>query len=603
MHNRITCIYTSAHRNIPKYVTDIIPLPINKSFIIVEFVCNRETVKSFEKDKNLNDIGTYFSNCALKIKPENMRSFILVTSNRKIVKTLDYICQKNIFIQQDKSVVTFREKCRADLKNRAAKKIPTRTIDSSRLFPVQMKNKLPASANTVSVVRKKSKSNNQLKRELFVHKQMHSGRAIIDLEVVYSYLYRWLLGERHPVARAVYRGQLRDGIITKKYHQLIHFSDFYANRMLDPDEMAEMEVGKVVAAALAEEEIDFHYQNWGAVKFNGKYYAVKYDDNQSGWSVTRRYNHMDPDLSIPGYSENAYQFSLPMDEQSIRKLPFVTGNPRHFPGSTEIDMRRNYVKAWIKLSLNKKFNDDKYYILLKKILTPPAMYTALANAKLTSEKNRDNFIFEETERQNTLLKCLLNMPEFYQYIDSHPEAIVQIINEWQIYNESEKEKTLRFDNNVVIRRYNNLRIEMSRREKIREKARHNKYDTILEIIKWTAIGTLILTAIVIDLTLTCGSITLLSTAAIVGLQYISCAFWMSAALCITLDFAAKTMDMIFRLFDAKKSPVNNDTIIPMYIHTQPLPSTAQNPHTFYMSKSDPLPIHDKSAKKNNRFSI
>lgn len=290
---------------------------------------------------------------------------------------------------------------------------------------------------------------------LYILKEDPTKRSISDYEAANSACYRLLMNDRHPKTKSVYDDKKRWGTASKFIEGFESFLEKQENAaregkkyLLTPEDILKAEIVKVLVPAYTEEEMDLHYGNYGTRKDG---ISVKIDDDQATWPLVSKYFCFDPDhLYPPSFLQNE-EVGIPalafqVTEKDIRDLAnLMFAKPNFWPQENEIFI------GWNALSKNEKFNDDKYFMFLKRIVIPDSVYEAIARANFKSEKKRNAFAKHKCKKTVALHTVLLQMPEFQAYLQG-PDILDKLLREFEQYNQylkKEKNRDLRVDLNVI----------------------------------------------------------------------------------------------------------------------------------------------------------
>lgn len=425
--------------------------PHKKPFIIFALPYDDDHL-SYLESIELGRIGT--------VDVQNNQFFVTVTNPQNVIEAIDtflsisqkYNVPSNQILFQH--LHSFRKICEAQAKAQQEIKkkrpAPTKSKEYSALQFHENK-KVPASTYDVKHA---SKITNPKKRYIF--KKSPGGRSISEFEAFNGFCYRLLLGERHPKVSVVYHEDgTRAGLVSKEIDGFVSFRDL-GRRTITPADLLKSEIVKIWAAAYTEEENDLHSGNYG-IGAHG--FAVKIDDDQATWPLTSKYAMVSPKHTLPtlGYKTapvNAFRVT----RRDIENFPVLQdADPHNWPD------RPNQNPLFNALIPEKKFQQEKYYMFLKRILIPRGVYEAIGLATIRSDKKRKEFVDHKCNKTEELKKVLLNTPAFQNYIINNPTIIAQILNEFKQYNEDYKKDNdshLKVHLNEISHNFENIRSEI-----------------------------------------------------------------------------------------------------------------------------------------------
>lgn len=367
---------------------------------------------------------------------KNNQIVVTVTSDRKVSDAIDFYLKSMRYAvasntELRKLLREYQKTCKESLQTKPKKTIALKSELSSNFEKKTTGPQLPTSANTTRrVIRTKT-------GEEFISKENPARRSISELEAFNGYCYRLLLGNRHPQVMPSHgkRGNKKSHL-SKWDDKFESLQDRYKRTGSFPtsEELLKGQVSKVWAAAYVEEENDLHGGNYG-IGANG--FCVKLDDDQSTWPLTSKYKGIDPEKGCPELKYSVAPVkSFPVTARDILNLPNLQdAKPRNWLNTADSQkVDTNYFVN------NKKFIEEKYYMFLKRILMPKEAYKAIGVATISSEKKRKEFVEHKCNKTEELKTVLLSMPEFQQYVISHPQAINEIKAELEVYNQDFKEE-------------------------------------------------------------------------------------------------------------------------------------------------------------------
>jgi hypothetical protein len=387
-------------------------------------------------------------------------AYITITNERKIVQAIQYFFSlkeyhlrenRELFLQLKK----FSYQCKRNESVKRIKFIPPKSklVDNYERVPHP---KFVKSKNETFLVRKKTAP----KKE-YIFKASVTGRPITEIEAFNGFCYQLLLGDRHPKVRSVHDANgRRRGVISKV---IPGFQSVYQRAsqqaLISKDTIINSEMVKVWVAGYVEEEMDFHADNYG---FDRHGFCAKIDDDRSTWPITSRYRLIDPELG----DEGSECFKVPPvivfkpTGNDIEKFPFLTDAQPCFWCDRNETAACFESGAIYQAQQEKKFNDDKYYLFLKRILIPDSVYAAIGNATISHPAKRAALVAHKIKKTKELEKVLLMDPGFQAYVMDNPNVIKQIGEEFAEYNDDLKKarnQALRVNTDQVKKRFFSLR--------------------------------------------------------------------------------------------------------------------------------------------------
>lgn len=323
---------------------------------------------------------------------------------------------------------------------------PLKAKSFSELIFVPNDKPLDRAAHKVSRCVKKSKMGDTF---YFFKFDKNASNASTEIEAFNALCYRVLLGNQASKASCVYdEYAVRKGTLSKEYPGFISLRKKQnEDKSCLVESMVKGGAGKLYMAALLEKENDLHRGNYGFVDDK----LVKIDHDQATATVAWKYN---PGLAIAG----PYAFCL--TQKDISALPFLhDAKPYNWVNRRRGKENPNSTINYEALSLNHQFQQDKYYIGLKRLLLDDAVYRAFAQATIRSEKLQKELIADKSGRTQELRAILIQLPEFIAYVKENPLAIETILTEISLFNldfKSDKNRSLRIDKYAIHVNYDTL---------------------------------------------------------------------------------------------------------------------------------------------------
>lgn len=432
------CEFTSSSKT--KASRPSIALTLKSSEKNFEYLQNKTPIKYLLRFGKAPFIGTYFT--------------LLFEGNKKIIKAIELFMQDDIYnIKENEELFSLMNKIKAECEIRYShKKINPTPLNSKPLSHFEVEEdppSLPLTSNPSRIVRKIS---NPEKR--YVLKDNIAHTSISELEAFNADCFRLLLGNRHPKVHSVHNenGE-KVGVVSRLYSKYESIHDYLlTHQQTSPAEsdLLKYEVIKVWASALTESEFDLHGGNYG--KGPDDYY-VKIDDDMASWELSAKFH--------PAHMRAYPKASYPLTANDILQLPQLTdAKPYCWPDRSDENLVRFSFFIW-----HKKCQDDKYYMFLKRLLIPNETYAALGEANIRSAPLRQKAIALKQQKTLDLELALLSLPEFKEYVNTHPSAIEDILNELHTYNldyAKEKYAPLRVDLEKVSTKFKEIQVAVNR---------------------------------------------------------------------------------------------------------------------------------------------
>jgi ankyrin repeat protein len=306
------------------------------------------------------------------------------------------------------------------------------------------------SANSVWQVKSISKSNKEKSHFLKINLS-----AITEIQSFNSRLFELLLGSEHvgTVKPVFDDAGIRFGTVSRGiegFQSLYDYLDVFRkkNQPIDWNQFTELLIqkgyGKIDAANLIYADPDAHWDNVG---FNQAGELVRIDFDRSLWPLICQYLGISPEEEC--FHDNIIpNESFPVNKIDLLSLPYLTyakphtglvneytkrlpaySNPQ-LPGIT-LHPSKEFLE---KIQKHPKYINDKWYTCLKSLLIDNDLYNSLLDANISSGKRKKDIFLYLEERRDAFEKELLSTPEFCQYVIDNPDAIKNIIQEFNVLN-------------------------------------------------------------------------------------------------------------------------------------------------------------------------
>ena len=385
--------------------------------------------------------------------------YLTITNERKVVEVIrQFLLMPEYKLKANNKLIEslkqFSRRCAQQDSRKKAKRIPPKSKAFSDYQAVDHP-AFTASRSKTYFVHKKGSPHKQ-----YVFKTNITGRPISEYEAFHGFCYQLLLGNRHPKVRSVHDilGN-RIGVISELLENFQSLHDYdESHGSLSKDDIVKTEMIKLWVAAYVEEEADLHADNYG---FDHSGFSVKIDDARSGWPLTSKYALIDPDKAdAKATFKTSPATAFAVTERDIASFPFLKDAKLYY-WCDKANTRKYFAKhALRQAAKEEKFNDDKYYLFLKRILIPDEIYLAIARATISHPKQRAAFAAHKIKKTNELEKVLLSTPGFQDYVMKHPESIKQILDEFADYNkefENAKNESLQVQRKPALKKYHHIR--------------------------------------------------------------------------------------------------------------------------------------------------
>ncbi len=389
---------------------------------------------------------------------------ITITGSRKISRCISIFNQQvsslDKVAEQNKELLSllldYQKQCDENWHQKPKKSPPTKSKSITRYEKSEQKAVVSVS-HTISHFHKVGKKG----EKEYIFKENPTARSISELEVFNGLCYRILLGEQHPKVKAVHDEKgVNVGLVSEKLPQFESFHDRFQKGSPDeyqpptPQELLDSEIVKVWAAAYVEEDSDLHGGNYGfALTPSGKTMGVKIDDDLSTWEMTAKYKGIDPKIGSPECKTTKDEVippsqAFPVTSRDIESFPRLNdAKPNNW-----VDAKEEFLTRFNQVINKKKFQDDKYYLFLKRILIPDSVYHGMANAAIRSDKKKDEMANHKIKKTAELRRVLFSMPAFKEYLKNNPKVIDKIVSEFDSYNKTDAQKE----------KYKDLRIDLAK---------------------------------------------------------------------------------------------------------------------------------------------
>lgn len=300
-----------------------------------------------------------------------------------------------------------------------ARPMPTRVADLSRFTLSDDEDHSTANASVAAI------KNNPKKDPAtqYIYKKFTKKRKISEVESFSAALFRLTLG---PDRASHIKDTNRNGVLIQK---ISAFTDGLATRKSD-DELINSGFVEMSVASYVFEETDLHEGNWG-VDESGN--VVRIDFDGSLWPLTSKYKGFAPKKHEPFPLTTSPEQAFVVSSQDLIQFPLLlNATPQQWLMHTE------------RFKEKPAFIERKWAAFLKHILLhQQPVLTDIAGAYFGSEKARQKYRDHVNQRLASIKTRLMELPEFVEYIQSHPTIVDKITEEFNLYNERTKDLALR----------------------------------------------------------------------------------------------------------------------------------------------------------------
>lgn len=279
--------------------------------------------------------------------------------------------------------------------------------------------------------------------------------AITEIEAFGSELFRILLGkDRVGKSRAVYNEDgMRRGVVSREVENFVPLQTKFnalnkCNSMRYSEPITQFDNGLVNAglgllevANMVFADPDAHFGNVGYS--NGK--LVRIDFDQVFFPETCGSLSLKPDQAIPF---NSFEHVSAIEMFAVRQadlisLPHYSKRLLNGLGTMYLRADKKYNTGFFKgelkrISIDKKFNQDKWYAFLKYLLIGDDVYNNLLDQFIYSDKRKGKIFDFLSKRRDQFQRALIATPQFRDYVIKNPGVLDQIKNEFSEFGVGKK---------------------------------------------------------------------------------------------------------------------------------------------------------------------